>query len=198
MISELKYFIINKPFRVLSQFTDKNGRKTLGDIFPFPKNVYPVGRLDYDSEGLLLLTNDKKLVDLLLNPRFRHEREYLVQVEGVFDKPATKKLTEGVIIEDRKTLPARVKILPASFIYPERTPPIRERQTIPVSWVQITIFEGKRRQVRKMTATVGFPTLRLIRIRIANISMNNLAPGKVRELSSAEIFNLKLLLNFKE
>ncbi|MHC1738769.1 MAG: pseudouridine synthase [Ignavibacteriaceae bacterium] len=198
MISELKYFVINKPFNVLSQFTDKNGRKTLGELFPFPKEVYPIGRLDYDSEGLLLLSNDKKIVDLLLNPRFRHEREYLVQVEGIFDESAALKLAEGVIIEGRKTLPARVKIMPASFIYPERTPPIRERKSIPISWVKITISEGKRRQVRKMTASAGFPTLRLIRIRIANILLNNLTPGKVRELSCAELFNLKLLLNFKE
>jgi len=189
---------MNKPFNVLSQFTDKNGRKTLGELFPFPKGVYAIGRLDYDSEGLLLLSNDKQIVDLLLNPRFRHEREYLVQVEGLFNAAAVQKLADGVLIEGRMTLPARVKIMTPSFTYPERTPPIRERKTVPVSWVKITISEGKRRQVRKMTASVGFPTLRLIRVRIANISLSSLAPGKVRELSCTELLNLKQLLNFKE
>lgn len=198
MIPPLKYFVINKPFNVLSQFTDNSGRITLGKLFSFPKDVYPIGRLDYDSEGLLLISNDKQLVDLLLNPKFRHEKEYLVQVEGNFDETAVLKLAEGVIIEGRKTLPAGVKIMPSSFTYPERTTPIRNRKTIPVSWVKITIIEGKNRQVRKMTASVGFPTLRLIRIRIANISLGNLQSGKVRELSCPELRNLKLLLNFKE
>jgi len=198
MTSELKYFVINKPYNVLSQFTDKNGRKTLGELFSFPGEVYPIGRLDYDSEGLLLLSNDKKLVDLLLNPKFRHEKEYLVQVEGIIDDNAVRKLSEGVIIEGRKTLPARTKLMPQNFTLPDRIPPIRERKTIPTSWAKITIMEGKKRQVRKMTASVGFPTLRLIRIRIANIFLNHLESGKVRELSCSELNNLKLLLNFKE
>jgi 23S rRNA pseudouridine2457 synthase len=184
-----RYYIINKPYGVLSQFTDKEGRPTLATLFNFPEGVYPVGRLDMDSEGLLLLTNDKKLTDYLLNPGNRHRKEYYVQVEGVPDEEALTKLRNGVIIEDKKTLPAIVeKIAPPQF--PPRNPPIRFRKTVPDSWISITIIEGRNRQVRKMTAAVGYPTLRLIRVKIKNIALNNLPSGAVRELDISEIDSL--------
>ncbi len=185
-----KYFLINKPFNVLSQFTDSSGRQTLGDIKSFPKDVYPVGRLDYDSEGLLLLTNNRLLIDKLLNPKYNHEKEYLVQVEGILDKIALKKLSDGVLISGYKTKPAKVELLTNPPKIWERNKPIRFRANIPTSWIKITISEGKNRQVRKMTATVGHPTLRLIRTKICNLKIGNLLPGQSRELSEKEIFLL--------
>jgi 23S rRNA pseudouridine2457 synthase len=185
-----RYFIINKPYGFLSQYTDKEGRKTLASMYQFPKDVYPVGRLDYDSEGLLLLTNDKSLTDYLLNPDNKHEREYYVQVEGIPAEDDLNKLQEGVIIQGKKTLPAKVKIISAPSIQ-ARIPPIRERKNIPTAWISLTLVEGRNRQVRKMTAKIGFPTLRLIRVRIKNILLGNLNPGEVRELRSEEIVKLK-------
>jgi 23S rRNA pseudouridine2457 synthase len=185
-----KYFIINKPYGVLSQFTDEEGRKTLKDIYSFPKDVYPVGRLDKDSEGLLILTNDKSLTDYLLNPKQRHEKEYFVQVEGIPTKEDLKKLAGGVIIEGKKTLPANAKIISDPKI-PERVPPIRERKNIPTSWISLTITEGRNRQVRKMTAAIGFPTLRLVRVRIKNIFLGNMSCGEVRILTIEEVSGLK-------
>ncbi|MEG8946250.1 pseudouridine synthase [Rosettibacter firmus] len=189
MKKALKYYIIHKPYGVLSQFTDKEGRKTLKSLYNFPKDVYPVGRLDMDSEGLLILTNDKLLTDYLLNPLNKHEREYYVQVEGIPTEESLQKLREGVIIQGRKTLPAKVKVINTPD-FPERVPPIRFRKTIPTSWLSITIVEGKNRQVRKMTASVGLPTLRLIRVRIKNILLGDLKPGEVRELTKMEISGL--------
>jgi 23S rRNA pseudouridine2457 synthase len=185
-----RYFIINKPYGVLSQFTDKDGRKTLASLYQFPKDVYAVGRLDFDSEGLLLLTNDKSLTDYLLNPGNKHEREYYVQVEGIPGEDDLDKLREGVIIQGKKTLPAKVKIITPTSI-PARIPPIRERKNIPTTWISLTLVEGRNRQVRKMTAKIGFPTLRLTRVRIKNILLGNLNPGEVRELRSEEIVKLK-------
>ncbi len=156
-----RYFIINKPYGVLSQFTDKDGRKTLASLYQFPKDVYPVGRLDFDSEGLLLLTNDKSLTDYLLNPGNKHEREYYVQVEGIPGEDDLDKLREGVIIQGKKTLPAKVKIITPTSI-PARIPPIRERKNIPTTWISLTLVEGRNRQVRKMTA----------QNRISNIKIN--------------------------
>ncbi|MBM3712451.1 MAG: pseudouridine synthase [Actinobacteria bacterium] len=187
-----KYFIINKPYGVLSQFSDSDGRKTLKNFFHFPKDVYPVGRLDMDSEGLLILTNDKSLTDYLLNPKNEHEREYYVQVEGIPTSEAIDKLRNGVVIEGRKTLTAKVKII-SELRLQERIPPIRKRKYIPTSWLSITIIEGRNRQIRKMTAAVGFPTLRLIRVRIKNLTIGKLKIGEVRELSSQEVELLKKL-----
>lgn len=181
-----QYFIINKPYGVLSQFTDSGGRNTLKDLYNFPKDVYPIGRLDMDSEGLLILTNDKSLTDYLLNPKHKHEKEYYVQVEGIPAKEALKKLEQGVVIENKKTLPAKAKLINDPN-FPPRVPPIRERKNIPTSWISLTITEGRNRQVRKMTAAVGFPTLRLVRVRIKNISMENLKSGEVRVLTNKEI-----------
>ena len=189
-LDKFKYFLLNKPYGVLSQFTDKEGRKTLGDLYSFPKNVYSVGRLDMDSEGLLLLTNDKSLTDFLLNPLREHEKEYYVQVEGVPDESSLKKLRKGVLLSGKRTLPAKInKISVPTF--PARIPPIRERKNIPTCWLSIIITEGRNRQVRRMTASVGHPTLRLVRVRIKNLELNGLPSGKVRELSSEEINGLK-------
>ncbi len=189
MAAGKKYYIIHKPYGVLTQFTDKDKRPTLAQLYDFPKDVYPVGRLDMDSEGLLILTNDKELTDFLLNPKNRHEREYFVQVEGLPAKEALDKLKQGIVIKGEKTLPAKVKVIEEPG-FPERIPPIRERKNIPTSWISLTLFEGKNRQVRKMTAAVGLPTLRLIRVRIENIHLTGLARGEVRPLRKEEIESL--------
>jgi len=190
MDKKLFYFILNKPYGVLSQFTDKLNRKTLAGLYDFPKDVYPVGRLDMDSEGLLLLSNDKEMVDFLLNPVNRHEKEYYAHVEGIPSVEDLQKLDEGVIIEERKTLPAKTKII-NNPQFPPRKPPIFPRKNKPVCWLSVTVTEGRYRQVRKMTAAVGYPTLRLVRVRIKNILLGNLSPGKVRELTTEEIKILK-------
>ncbi len=189
MREKLKYYIIHKPYGVLSQFTDKEGRNTLKTLYNFPKDIYPVGRLDMDSEGLLILTNDKFLTDYLLNPQNKHEREYYVQVEGIPTEDSLQKLRDGVIIKGRKTLPAKAQRIEDPK-FPPRNPPIRERKTIPTSWLSLIITEGKNRQVRKMTAAIGYPTLRLIRVRIKNVTLGDLKPGDVRELTKKEIETL--------
>lgn len=194
MKNQPKYFLLNKPYGVLTQFTDKENRPTLSSLYKFPKDVYPVGRLDLDSEGLLLLTNDKSLTNFLLNPKFKHEREYYVQVEGVPTEEDIKKLCDGVIIENRKTLPAKVKLIEDPN-FEKRNPTIRERKNIPTSWLSITIYEGRNRQVRRMTAAVGYPTLRLVRVRIENLFLGNLKSGEVRKLTTDEIKQLKETTN---
>ena len=189
-LNNFKYFILNKPYGVLSQFTDKEGRKTLGDIYKFPRDVYSVGRLDMDSEGLLLLTNDKSLTNFLLNPVFEHEKEYYVQVEGIPKESSLEKLRNGVLINGKKTLFSKVrKIDEPNFL--QRIPPIRVRKNIPTCWMSISITEGRNRQVRKMTAYIGHPTLRLIRVRIKNLLIDGLLPGSIRKLNSREIDELK-------
>ncbi len=190
MDKKLFYFILNKPYGVLSQFTDKLNRKTLAGLYDFPKDVYPVGRLDMDSEGLLLLSNDKEMVDFLLNPANKHEKEYYAQVEGMPSEEDLQKLDEGVIIEGKKTLPAKTKII-NNPLFPVRKPPIFPRKNKSVCWISVTVTEGRYRQVRKMTASVGYPTLRLVRVRIKNILLGDLPPGKVRELTLEEIEFLK-------
>jgi len=182
MKKPFKYFVLNKPYGVLSQFTDDGGRKTLTGLFPFPNDVYPVGRLDFDSEGLLLLTNDKVLTDKLLNPKHKLEKEYFVQVEGIPTEESLLQLSAGVVIENKKTLPAKVKIIKPPPPFEERNPPIRFRKTIPTTWLSITITEGRNRQVRKMTAKVGYPTLRLVRVRMGFLRLENLKPGEVKEI----------------
>lgn len=188
--NSLRYFVINKPYGVLSQFTDTERRQTLKSLFDFPNDVYPIGRLDMDSEGLLIITNDKYFTDFLLNPKNQHEKEYYAQVDGIPANESLNKLREGVIIEGKKTLPAKVKLIDEPDFEP-RIPPIRERKTIPTTWLSITITEGRNRQVRKMTAAVGHPTLRLVRVRIKNISLGNMKSGEVRELTETEIIGLK-------
>ena len=190
----LQYFKIYKPFGVLSQFTKEvDSHATLADLHPFPKDVYPIGRLDKDSEGLLLLSNDKKLVDRLLNPNSKVKKTYLVQVEGTLDRTALDRLEEGVEIKVKSgkyhlTAPCQVQIINEPDI-PERTPPIRFRKNSPTSWAEITIHEGKNRQVRKMFAKVGFPVLRLVRFSIGNIELNQMKIGEVKIM---ELKNLNI------
>lgn len=187
---KLQYFVVNKPYGFLSQFTDKLNRKTLSDIKNIPKDVYPIGRLDMDSEGLLLISNDKLLVDFLLNPNNFHEKEYLVQVEGIPTDEKLKEFRRGLLIGNKITLPAKIESISLKN-FPERVPPIRKRKNVPVSWLKVTITEGRNRQVRKMTAAIGHPALRLIRIRMKNILLGALKPGDVRELTAQEILDLK-------
>lgn len=177
---------------VLSQFTSHEGKQTLADIITVPKNVYPVGRLDYDSEGLLILTDDTTLNHRLLHPAFKHEREYWVQVEGSITQHALNELQQGVIIsidgKPYKTLSLTAKLFKEAPVLPERKPPIRYRKNVSTSWISLTLKEGKNRQVRKMTAKVGFPTLRLIRYRIENITLDNLQSGNIKEFEREEIY----------
>lgn len=188
----LQYFIIYKPFQVLTQFTSEGHKRSLKDCFKVPPDVYPVGRLDYDSEGLLLLTNDKHLNHRLLDPRFAHEREYWVQVEGNITSPALDILAAGVnITVDGKiyrTKPCKANAFEAPPAVPERNPPIRYRKSVPDSWIRLVLTEGKNRQVRKMTAQAGFPTLRLIRYRIERLTVAGLQPGDMRELTRSEVY----------
>jgi 23S rRNA pseudouridine2457 synthase len=193
--AKLKYFIIHKPYDVLSQFSDKEGRKTLKDIVQLPKDVYPVGRLDMDSEGLLLLTNDKRLTDSLLNPRNSHTREYYAFIEGIPTDAGLQRLRNGVEIEGKMTLPANADILKRPPAVPERIPPPRTYDTHSYCWLRLTITEGRNRQVRKMTAKIGNPTLRLIRWKIANLSLDGLAAGEYRELKDFELKKLFRLLS---
>jgi 23S rRNA pseudouridine2457 synthase len=188
---EYKYYIFNKPYGVLSKFTDKENRKTLAGFFDFPKDVYPIGRLDMDSEGLLLLSNDKELVNFLLHPDNMHEREYYAQVEGIPDEKELNDLREGVVIEGKRTLPAEAEIIDDPG-FPQRKPTINPRKGMPVCWLRIVITEGRHRQVRKMTAKVGHPILRLVRVRIKNLKLNDLQQGKVRLLTEEEIKHLKV------
>lgn len=185
------YYLIYKPYLMLSQFSREGDKPTLADLaVDFPTDVYPVGRLDADSEGLLLLTSDKQLNHRLLNPKFRHNRTYYVQVEGQLTIDAVEQLAAGVTIsvdgKPYRTLPADATILPEPAL-PPRNPPIRYRAAIPTSWVAISLHEGKNRQVRKMTAAVGFPTLRLVRWSIETLTAEGMQPGDVRELSREEI-----------
>ena len=186
----MNYLILNKPYEVLTQFTDESGRATLKDFVKIPE-IYPVGRLDFDSEGLVLLTDDKQLQHRLSDPKFKVEKTYWVQVEGIPTEEALEKLRRGVIIKNVKTSPAKARILePAPEVW-ERSKPIRFRANIPTTWLEIKISQGMNRQVRKMTAAVGFPTLRLIRPAIGSITLASLQPGESRHLTPAEIAALK-------
>jgi len=178
----------NKPYGVLSQFTPEPGSRwrTLAE-FNLPKQVYPLGRLDADSEGLLLLTDEPALNSRLLDPAYRHRREYWAQVEGVPDNTAIDRLARGRIsIGDHRTLPCRARLIDPPPDVPPRDPPIRVRQKIPTTWLALELTEGKNRQVRRMTAAVGFPTLRLVRVRIGEFTLGDLAPGAWRPLTPAE------------
>ena len=195
----MKYILFYKPYGVLCQFTDNsdNPRPTLKDYIPIP-DVYSVGRLDRDSEGLLLLTDNGQLNNRLAAPKFAHPRTYYVQVEGIPHESALKGLRQGVTIKNYRTRPAKVELLPFEPNLPPRIPPIRDRKSIPTSWLEITLTEGKNRQVRRMTAAVSFPTLRLVRISLGTnaykIDISGLNPGDWRELSAAETEHL---LSFK-
>lgn len=179
---------------MLCQFTSEADKKSLKDFFDVPRNVYPVGRLDYDSEGLLILTNDKKLNHLLLNPANGHEREYWVQADGLVSQEAIDKLKNGVAINiDGKmfqTKKCQAEKFPSPPLIHQRIPPVRFRKNIPDSWIKIILTEGKNRQVRKMTAKVGYPTLRLIRTRIESVTLAQLQPGEMKSISQQELYNL--------
>lgn len=179
---------------MLCQFSSVVGKKNLRDVFDFPTDVYPVGRLDEDSEGLLILTNDSRLNHVLLNPDKAHFRTYLVQVDGKIDNHALEKLEDGLSINVKGkkiiTRKAKAKLINDEPPVPDRFPPIRFRKNIPTSWIQLSLTEGKNHQVRKMTASVGFPTLRLIRWKIENISAAEMKSGEVKELSQQEIYSL--------
>jgi 23S rRNA pseudouridine2457 synthase len=178
-----KLILFNKPFQVLTQFTDDQGRTTLAD-FIREKEVYAAGRLDYDSEGLLLLTDDGVLQHQLSHPRHKMEKTYLAQVEGDVSEAALAALRKGVELKDGMTAPARATRIEDPALWP-RNPPIRQRAQIPTSWIELRITEGRNRQVRRMTAAVGFPTLRLIRTAIGPWSLEGLAPGQSRSLEVA-------------
>jgi 23S rRNA pseudouridine2457 synthase len=184
-----RYILFYKPYGVLSQFTDNNSetqRQTLKNYIQVP-SVYPVGRLDWDSEGLLLLTNHGQLQHRLSHPQFGHKRTYWVQVERIPDAAALTQLQEGVIIENYRTRPALVQLLNAEPPLPPRQPPIRFRKNVPTAWLEMTLTEGRNRQVRRMTAKVGFPTLRLVRVAIAHLSLDDLQPGQWRDISEDEL-----------
>ncbi|MBT9546219.1 MAG: pseudouridine synthase [Candidatus Sericytochromatia bacterium] len=186
-MNPLLYLIAYKPFNVLTQFSGEKPAETLQVLqYDFPKDVYPVGRLDKDSEGLLLLTNDKRLNHRLLDPKFKHEREYWAQVENIPSPESLQRLSMGLMLKDGPTLPARAQLLTAEPDLPPRNPPIRYRAAIPTAWICLSLTEGRNRQVRRMTAAVGFPTLRLVRWRIENLTLAGLNPSQVRTLTESE------------
>ncbi len=176
-----RILLFNKPFRVLSQFTPDGDKKTLADYIDVP-GVYAAGRLDYDSEGLMLLTDDGALQARISNPRFKMSKKYLAQVEGIPDRQALQALAQGLKLKDGMTRPARVTGIDQPDWLWLRDPPIRERKSIPTQWLELEIREGRNRQVRRMTAAVGHPTLRLLRIAIGDWRLDDLVPGEYRSL----------------
>jgi 23S rRNA pseudouridine2457 synthase len=176
----------HKPYGVLSRFTpDGSPNRTLAE-FGLPKDVYPIGRLDADSEGLLLLSDEAALNEKLLHPHNAHQREYWAQVERVPTPDALGALTQGLVVQERQTLPCRAWILEPQPAIPPRNPPIRFRKTVPTCWIGLELLEGKNRQVRRMTAAIGHPTLRLLRVRIGRLELHDLAPGAWKLLTSVE------------
>jgi len=186
----MRVIAFNKPYGVVSQFTSREGKRTLTEFIQI-KNVYPIGRLDEDSEGLLLLTDDGVLQHRLSDPKFAHPKTYLVQVERVPDEPAIEKLRRGVVIQGYQTKPAQVRLLDIEPQLPPRDAPIRFRKSVPTAWLEVTLTEGRNRQVRRMTAAVGHPTLRLVRVAVAGVELGELQPGEWRELGSAEVKGLR-------
>jgi pseudouridine synthase len=182
---QFRTIALYKPYGVLCQFRDESGRPTLASLVPIA-GIYPAGRLDFDSEGLLLLTEDGGLAHRLTDPRFAYSKTYLVQVERVPEAAALVALTKGVMLRDGLTRPARVELLDAEPALAERPVPIRFRKNVPTAWLRLSITEGRNRQVRRMTAAVGHPTLRLVRVAVGPVSLGDLAPGQWRELSTEE------------
>lgn len=178
--SVARIILLNKPYGVLTQFTDRAGRPTLSDYVDVP-GVYAAGRLDFDSEGLVVLTDDGALQHRLTDPRHKLPKRYLVQVEGVADRAALERLRTGVVLRDGPTAPAQVRAIDPPALW-ERNPPIRTRATIPTCWLEVVLREGRNRQVRRMTAAVGLPTLRLVRWAVGPFTVEGLAPGEWRSL----------------
>lgn len=185
-----RYLLFHKPFDVLSQFTDNSSpseqRRTLKDYISIA-DVYPVGRLDHDSEGLMLLTNHGQLQHRLSDPKFEHPRTYWAQVERIPTEESLQPLRQGIKIQNYQTRPAKVSLLTQEPDLPLRNPPIRFRKNVPTAWLEMTLTEGHNRQVRRMTAAIGFPTLRLVRVAIGQLRLNNLQPGEWRDLTQAEL-----------
>jgi len=184
----LRYIVFNKPYGVLSQFSGKD--RTLSAYISVP-GVYPVGRLDRDSEGLLLLTDDGALQRRLSDPRFAHPRTYWAQVEHIPGEPALQRLRQGLNIQGYRTRPAQVRLLQEEPDLPGRNPPIRFRKNVPTAWLELILVEGRNRQVRRMTAAVGHPTLRLVRVAIGQLTLAGLRPGRWREVTTTELLQLR-------
>ena len=180
-------FLFYKPYGVLSQFTREAGHSSLKDFGPFPAGVYPAGRLDIDSEGLLLLTDDNRLKHTLTDPVFGHPRTYLVQVERIPTPEALERLRAGILLGSSRTRPAEAALLIKEPALPPRPVPVRFRKSVPTAWISLTLREGRNHQVRKMTAAVGHPTLRLVRSAIGDLSLDGLSPGEWRTLAAGEV-----------
>jgi len=187
-----QYLKLFKPYDVLCQFNDVAGRATLKAFVPIP-GIYPVGRLDRDSEGLLLLTDDGELAHRLTDPRFEHPKTYFVQVERIPDLRALERLRRGIELKDGRSRPAGVELLIEPPVLPDRSMPIRFRKHVPTAWLRLTIREGRNRQVRRMTAAVGHPSLRLVRTAVGPVSLGDLAPGQWRELALDELRALRAI-----
>ena len=185
-----RYLVLNKPYGTLCAFTDPEGRPTLADLLDVP-DVYAAGRLDLDSEGLLLLTSDGWLIHRLSHPRYQHPKTYLAQVERIPGADALEALRRGVLVQGRRTAPAQVKLLTGEPQVPPRSVPIRYRKNVPTAWVRLVLTEGRKRQVRHMTAAVGHPTLRLLRAGIGPLELGDLEPGEWRDLTQRELDALR-------
>jgi 23S rRNA pseudouridine2457 synthase len=183
-----RYILFYKPYGVVSQFSGEG--RTLKDYIPV-KNVYCAGRLDHDSEGLLLLTDDGALQHRLTDPEFEHPRSYWAQVERVPEEQSLRRLREGVVIQGYRTRPAKVRLLDHEPALPPREPPIRFRKNVPTAWLELALTEGRNRQVRRMTAAIGHPTLRLVRVAIGELGLEGLKPGEWRDVSQDELRNLR-------
>lgn len=183
-VVDSRIILLNKPFNALCQFSDEHGRQTLKDFIPNKPGFYPAGRLDYDSEGLVILTNDGRLQHKISSPKFAVEKTYYAQVDGQITADAIEQLQQGVQLKDGLTRPAKARIIEQPDWLWERNPPVRYRANIPTSWLELVISEGKNRQVRRMTAAVGFPTLRLIRVQVGEWHLESLKPGDYKELQA--------------